>query len=79
MFTGLGALVSLVVYGFVVACVGLYFLTQERLERLRREDELKLKGLRHELARLLLESQHAKLTIDSGEELDVFLQPTTGR
>lgn len=76
MLTALDALIYLVAYGICVAGAGFYFLSQERLERRVREEELKRIA---QLARFLIESQHAKLTTDTGEEVDVFLQSATGR
>ena len=63
----MGALLSVLGYGAAAACVGLVLAVQER--RKHRASEQKV----NEVFAALQHAKHARLTTDTGQELDVFL------
>ena len=63
----MGALLWVLGYGVAVACVGLVLAVQER--RKHRTSEQKV----NEVFEALQHAKHARLTTDTGQELEVFL------
>ncbi len=70
----MGALLWVLGYGVAAAGVGLALASQERKKHHQSGQQPA-----NEVIAALQRAQHARLTTDAGEEIDVFLAKSTGR